>query len=95
MAYCNIYNFPEPSLIPLLNKMLLISFPEQIAWLSKTCNSLEKFIIEQIFDLMPLLLTYGMICSPQQLLPAIQSLAKNKSLTTGSLLWARSNVDHM
>ena len=37
------------------------------------------------FGLETLLSSYGVICSPWQLLPAVQSPAKNKSFTTGCL----------
>ena len=37
------------------------------------------------FGLEALLLSYGVICSPWRLLPAVQSPAKNKSVTTGCL----------
>ena len=55
----------------------------------KTCNaSLTQYYLEMKlvnFGLVALLSSYGMICSPRQLLPAIQSPAKNKIPTTGCL----------
>ena len=56
---------------------------------TEMCNaSLTQCYLEielMNFGLETLLLSYGMICSPWQLLPAVQSPAKNKSLTTGWL----------
>ena len=55
----------------------------------KTCNaSLTQYYLEMKlvnFGLVALLLSYGMIYSPRRLLPAIQSSAKNKSLTASCL----------
>ena len=55
----------------------------------ETCNaSLTQYYLEMKlvnFGLIALLSSYGMICSPRRLLPAIQSPAKNKSLTAGCL----------
>ena len=55
----------------------------------KTCNaSLTQYYLEMRlvdFGLVALLSIHGMICSPRWLLPAIQSPAKNKSLTPGCL----------
>ena len=56
---------------------------------SKTCNaSLTQYYLEiklVNFESVALLSSYGMICSPRRLLPAIQSPVKNKSLTAGCL----------
>ena len=55
----------------------------------RTCNaSLTQYYLEiklVNFGSVALLSSYGVICSPRRLLPAIQSPAKNKSLTTGCL----------
>ena len=68
----------------------------------ETCNaSLTHYLEMKLVDfgLVSLLLSYGMICSPQRLLPAIQSPVKNKSLTSGCLstwqfnLYNKSNDD--
>ena len=53
----------------------------ETCFVCKTHNSIFKILNR----FKALLLTYGIICSPRQLLPAIQSLAKNKFLTTGYL----------
>ena len=56
---------------------------------TETCNAsltqhyLEVKLVD--FGLVALLSSYGVICSPQQLLPAIQGLVKNKFSTTGCL----------
>ena len=56
---------------------------------TETCNAsliqhyLEMKLVD--FGLVALLWSYGVICSPRWLLPAIQSPAKNKSPTTGCL----------
>ena len=48
------------------------------------------------FGLVALLLSYGLICSPQRLLPAIQSPAKNKFPTTGCLsTWTFQTVQQI
>ena len=56
---------------------------------TETCiASLTQYYFEMKsvnFGLVALLSSYGMICSPRRLLPAIQSPAKNKSLTAGCL----------
>ena len=58
-------------------------------WMPKTCNaSLTQYYLEMKsvnFGLVALLSSYGIIFSPRRLLPAIQSLAKNKFLTAGCL----------
>ena len=55
----------------------------------ETCNaSLSQYYLEiklMDFWLVALLSSYGMICSPRQRLPAIQSPVKNKFPTTGCL----------
>ena len=62
----------------------------------KTCNAQCYLEIKLVnFGLVALLSSYGMICSPQQLFPAIQSPAKNKSLTPTwqFILYNKSDVD--
>ena len=69
----------------------------------KTCNaSLTQYHLEiklVNFGLVALLSSYGMICSPWRMLPAVQTPAKNKSLTAGCLstwqfnLYNNSNGD--
>ena len=63
---------------------------------TETCNaSLKQHCLEVKlvdFGLVALLSSYGVICSPRQLLPAIQSLVKNKFSTTGCLSTRQFNL---